>query len=225
MDNDYFGDKYSKTRDRKLTKYRLRRRFEEILNCIKKQNMQDITILDIGSADGIVLDLLDKELNFKKAVGIDISVPKIEHSKIKLIEGSAEKLPFKSNQFDVVLSSSVIQYIKDKTKMISESERVLKEDGIIIITAPNPLFNKIAHKLNYYKKDEEEDSLYYKDISLKELQTLLKNSGFEIVCKRKFILFPFGRIPFESIIESFLRNIKLDFLMGNQIICGIKKKL
>ena len=225
MNNNYFGDKYSKTRDRKLTKYRLRRRFEEILNCIKKQNLKNIIILDIGAADGIVLNLLDKELNFKKATGIDISVPKVNDNKIKLIEGNAEELTFKENQFDVVISSSVIQYIKDKNKMISECFRVLKENGIVIITAPNPLFNKIAHKLHYYKKDEEEESLYYKDISLKELTVLLENNNFEVISKRKFILFPFGRLPFEKSIENFLRVVKLDFLMGNQIICGFKKKV
>ncbi|MDD5650601.1 MAG: class I SAM-dependent methyltransferase [Candidatus Nanoarchaeia archaeon] len=222
--NTFFGEKYHETRNRKLTKYRFRRRFEEVYNWIKDHNDNNISILDIGASDGIVLNLLSEKLNLKKAVGIDIEVPSNKFENVKLIKGDAENLPFKNEEFNYVISSSVIQYIRDRNKMLQECHRVLKDNGYLVITAPSPFQNKIAHTFNYYKQDEEEKNLFYNDLSMKQLNKLFKENNFKVVLKKKFILFPFGKIPFEKQVESFLRFIKLDFLMSNQIIVGIKCK-
>lgn len=222
--NTFFGEKYHETRDRKLTKYRFRRRFNEIYNWIKDHNDNNISILDIGASDGIVLNLLSEKLSLKKAVGIDLSVPENKFDKIKLIKADAENLPFKDEEFNYVISSSVIQYIKDRNKMLKECYRVLRNGGFLLITAPSPFQNKIAHMINYYKKDEEEKNLFFNDLTLKELEKLFEKNNFKVILKKKFILYPFGEIPFESQIESLLRMIKLDFLMGNQVIVGFKYK-
>ena len=51
----------------------------------------------------------------------------------------AKKLPFEDNQFDLIYSSHVIEHIyKNEFKLfLSESYRILKEDGMNIIATPS----------------------------------------------------------------------------------------
>ncbi len=48
----------------------------------------------------------------------------------------ARNLPFKSNFFDAVVSFDVFEHIAEDTKAISESRRVLKREGVLLMTVP-----------------------------------------------------------------------------------------
>lgn len=48
----------------------------------------------------------------------------------------AVNLKFEDAKFDTVFSTQVIEHVEDPFKMLSEANRVLKKDGIIIISAP-----------------------------------------------------------------------------------------
>lgn len=51
--------------------------------------------------------------------------------------GNAEKMPFQENVFDMVLMIEVLEYINSDEIVLSHIQRVLKPDGILIITTPN----------------------------------------------------------------------------------------
>lgn len=56
---------------------------------------------------------------------------------VHLVSCCAQDLSFRNNYFDYIFSSSVLEHIKDKNKVLSEMKRVLKDDGYIIAIIPN----------------------------------------------------------------------------------------
>ena len=53
-----------------------------------------------------------------------------------IIQGQAENLPFKDEQFDVVFSSHVLEHVENERVTLEEMKRVLKNDGVLIIGIP-----------------------------------------------------------------------------------------
>lgn len=53
-----------------------------------------------------------------------------DDSGVKFIHGIGEKLPFKDEEFDVILILNVLDHVKSAEKVLSECERVLKRGGI-----------------------------------------------------------------------------------------------
>jgi ubiquinone/menaquinone biosynthesis C-methylase UbiE len=176
---------YLRRRERNfLTRYRFRKRVKEVLNAIKKyKNIQRIRLLDIGAADGAMLSVLNSELNLEKAVGIEPSDElrqAVNDPNIKVLPGYGEKLPFSENEFDAVIIASVIEHVKDGERLLTESYRVLKKGGLLIITAVDPFFDKIATFLGFKPKD------HYQTYNLEELKRLFVNTGFQVKLTEKF---------------------------------------
>jgi len=76
---------------------------------------------------GYKTTLLDQS---KKVLGIAKKNYKKESSKGTFIVGDAEKLPFKANSFDVVMSFGLLEHFKDPPQAIDEMGRVLKPGGL-----------------------------------------------------------------------------------------------
>ena len=55
----------------------------------------------------------------------------------RLINASAESLPFGDNTFDAVFSVAVLEHVADVKKTMSESLRVLKPNGVLWANVPN----------------------------------------------------------------------------------------
>jgi SAM-dependent methyltransferase len=65
------------------------------------------------------------------------SLPKPnELEKIYSISADAGKSPIKSHSFDTVIIIQVLQFIYEPTKVIAESNRILKKNGRIVIQVP-----------------------------------------------------------------------------------------
>lgn len=97
-------------------------------------------ILDIGCGTGGFVAA--SNLKGARAVGIEPDEKAIEIcrlKKCKVIKSTAENLPFKDNQFDIIHCHTVIEHVKDVEKSILEIVRVAKKNGIIYIKCPNYL--------------------------------------------------------------------------------------
>jgi len=55
----------------------------------------------------------------------------------RFIAAQGEGLPFKSNSFDIVYSTSVLEHVLDPSRVIAESLRILKRGGIFQFVVPN----------------------------------------------------------------------------------------
>jgi len=98
--------------------------------------------LDVGCNRGFYCQMMTN-LGYK-TYGIDVSRADLFFAKgaegkktIHYREASVEELPFGDSQFDLVLCSEVLEHVAHPQKGLAEIERVLKKDGVAIITMPN----------------------------------------------------------------------------------------
>lgn len=109
-----------------------------VIRLLDKLNITQGRILDIGCGTGKMLEEL-KQSGWE-AEGIDKSVLAQKEClkrglKIKLAD-AAERLPFKNNSFRIVLALDFLEHIQDDQKVVREIKRVLKPNGIILVSVP-----------------------------------------------------------------------------------------
>lgn len=200
--------------------YRLKRRTDEVLKDIKKFHPEEPrSILDIGTADGLMLNNLKGAFPVATCIGIEYANDLIACSKSKticLLRGDALALPMKDNVFDVVIATAIIEHVSDPIQLVCEAFRVLRKNGIFVVTTPHPFWEKIATHIGHLKEEEHNEL-----ITLNKLVSLFDKAGFEIVKVEQFMISPIG-IPFESVIEMILKLCRLSFLLLNQKIVGRK---
>lgn len=101
-------------------------------------------VLDVGCGSGVHMSLLIPQSKF--VTGIDISEEMINLAKKELKNtnpkkwnltvGNAGSLPYKSNKFDTVISLGLLDYVKSPKDVLSQCQRVLRSNGLLIITIP-----------------------------------------------------------------------------------------
>ena len=103
-------------------------------------------ILDIGSGQGRLLISFTK-LGFK-AVGLEpwedahlVANQLAEHENVKIAQhkGAAEDIPLPSEEFDVVVATSVIEHVLDVKAVFKEVYRVLRPGGLFWFSASSSL--------------------------------------------------------------------------------------
>ncbi len=103
---------------------------------------KNLDVLDIASGEGYGSNLLSMVAN--KVTGVDISKEAVELAVKKYIrgnlefkEGSASKIPLPDNSFDLVVSFETIEHHDEHLEMLAEIKRVLKPDGVLLISSPD----------------------------------------------------------------------------------------
>jgi len=99
------------------------------------------TLLDIGCGDGKISKEIEKATE-AKIYGVDISSVAVAKARklgvlARKIDIGKARLPFKNDFFDAVWCGEVIEHVYDTDGLLDEIRRVLKKDGILVITAPN----------------------------------------------------------------------------------------
>ena len=125
--------------------------------------------LDFGCGDGRNLKLMNQ------GIGIDLRINKDLPGNSVFVRADLNfPLPFKSNAFDVVVCSHVLEHLDSPIKALWEIRRVLKEKGLLLWGFPNPgyLF------FNFYKKTWA-DHLYAWNVSTARIQ--VEKAGFEVI--------------------------------------------
>lgn len=114
-------------------------RIDKVVNLIKKDfpNVEGLNILECGLARGGVADRLRKE--GAKCYGVDINPRQLDGVKIFRADLNSG-LPQFDIQFDVIFAGEVIEHLFDDVKFIKECRKVLKQEGILILTTPNLVF-------------------------------------------------------------------------------------
>lgn len=95
----------------------------------------DSRILEIGGGTGAQA----RELTERGFDVVSIDLPASTYSEARvfpIIEYDGRRLPFRSEVFDVMLSSNVLEHVKDLQSMFAEFDRVLKPDGYCIHVMP-----------------------------------------------------------------------------------------
>ena len=135
---------------------------ENVIDVIKKYNMNKKNILEIGCSDGSRLNYMSEEFKDSNYFGIDVSDLAIESGKklykhIKFLNIGANDLnSLEDNFFDIIIFGHCLMVIDVNSfqKIVSEINRLLKKNGHIFIV---DWYNKEGkrniewrHNKNYY---------------------------------------------------------------------------
>jgi ubiquinone/menaquinone biosynthesis C-methylase UbiE len=132
-------------------------RYYFVLNQIDLKNQ---IVLDIASGEGYGANLLAQ--TSKHVYGVDISLEVIKHSSLKyerdnltFIQGDAVSIPLDNSSVDIVVSFETIEHHDKHHEMINEIKRVLKPNGILIISSPDKYFytDKPMNKNDFHVKE------------------------------------------------------------------------
>ncbi len=168
---------------------------------------------------------------FKKAfpdieiVSVNMVASQIKGCDIEVCEDFSEKISFASNYFDVVFLGDVIEHLVEPDKLVIELHRVLKDEGILIITTPNlaSIVNRFSllfgfAPTNYHPSEWRHGSLFgvkhsswHKSVfTIPAMVGFLENYGFKVFKKTGFSYYSKNFLP-TNLSEGmiiFAKNVK-----------------
>lgn len=102
----------------------------------------DKRVLDAGCGTGYGSAELAQSAT--EVTGVDIAADAIEYAStnypiagLRFIEASCAAVPFPAESFDLVVAFEVIEHLADYRAFLNECGRVLKPDGLLIVSSPN----------------------------------------------------------------------------------------
>lgn len=135
--------------------------------------IKDKVVLDIASGEGYGSKLMSSHA--LKVIGVDIDKETIESSKLKYVSsnlefrlGSADSLPLENESVDVVVSFETIEHHDLHEEMLKEIKRVLRKNGILIISTPDKRY--YSDETNYSNR------FHVKELYKEEFENLLKSN-------------------------------------------------
>lgn len=106
-------------------------------------------------------------------IGLELASPENQHKKADYFYDGAI-FPFTDKTFDSVITNQVLEHVFNPDVFLSEIHRVLKDDGIVLLTVP-------------FVWDEHEQPFDYARYSSFGLKYLLEKYQFEVIEQRKSI--------------------------------------
>jgi SAM-dependent methyltransferase len=120
-------------------------RIESVMGVLEGVGGGDL--LDVGCGPGVFLrHLADRRPGDFRTSGVDLSDAMVDQARsrladvggVRLVVGSAERLPHRDDSYDVVLAMGVIEYC-DVPRALAELARVTREGGTVVVSMLNPL--------------------------------------------------------------------------------------
>ncbi|MGD8419171.1 MAG: class I SAM-dependent methyltransferase [Gammaproteobacteria bacterium] len=127
-------------------------------------------VLDVGCGNKPYRDLYRAD----EYVGLEIDTPENRAAKAADYYYQGDTFPFDSQTFDSVVSNQVFEHVPDPDRFLNEISRVLRDDGMLLITAP-------------FVWDEHEQPHDYTRYSSFGMISILNRHGFEVLELRKSV--------------------------------------
>lgn len=203
-------DAIAENYDKILNQYSVKRRIESFTMSATG------LFLEVGAGTGLISSNI-----CNKIICADISYnmcKQIKKRNLSVICCDAENLPFKENTFDVIISAEMIYYLRYPQNFISYSNKILKQDGKLLIFMTNEKmaivdkFRKILRKLGVKRTYFDDGNKKF--LKLSKLKHLLKKYNFTINVIEKKVIFPFESFDkINSIFEKTFLNYFGIFVM------------
>ena len=138
-------------------------------------------VLDIGCGDGKALLKLKEE--GWDTYGVEISDLAAEYVRntygLNIFTGIVEDAGFKDDFFDAIILSHVIEHLSDPKTTLTEVNRILKNEGILVISAPNANSFEVKHFKKYWIGWDLPRHFYH--FTPNTITSLLNKVGFDVV--------------------------------------------
>jgi len=145
-------------------------------------------ILEVGCAEGMTGKELKKRPGLFVA-GIELNKDAAELARSELddvVVGNIEEIdiPYNESSFDCVIFADVLEHLVDPLAALKKTNKVLKNDGSIIMSIPNVQFYGVVHQLvegNWtYQKEGILDETHLRFFTLKEIEKLIEDAGLYV---------------------------------------------
>lgn len=139
------------------------------------------SLLEVGAGFGTFCEEIRKFNLFKRIVAVE-STPDLAQTcrrkGIEVIENQFEKIEFKGERFDVVVSFETIEHLFSPVKFVRKCRKILKNNGFLIVTCPNAKGFDISVLQSISNSVDTEHLNYFNPLSLSRLFT---SCGFEVI--------------------------------------------
>lgn len=113
------------------------KKFVKIIDKLARLKLQG-NLLDVGCSNGEFMFLAEKA-GFK-TFGIELNKDTASiamNNGLEIFNGTLEEAAFKDGYFSVIYLGDVIEHVPNPDILIKECKRILKREGIIVISTPN----------------------------------------------------------------------------------------
>lgn len=138
--NCHYGDMFQ--RDEYV-----RQRYQKYQQFLIPYFQPKIKVLDVGGYRGELKSILPANLDYyvldfdQKA----LNEAKKRGAKVKKINFDEQEISWDREKFDIIVATEVLEHLKDPTRHLLEIKRLLKDDGIFLVSLPNE--NMFYHRL------------------------------------------------------------------------------
>ncbi len=105
------------------------------------ENKQSGSLLDIGAGSGNFIEKIISDKNSIHCHACDYYEDNFRVSGVSFqrVDVEEKSLPYEDGSFDIITSSEVIEHLHSPRNLVRESYRLLKGNGLFILTTPNIL--------------------------------------------------------------------------------------
>ena len=110
--------------------------------CFARQFCRGKDVVDVAAGEGYGSALLAQVA--RRVIGVEMATDAVEHAitaygrpGLHFVRGDVRHLPLQSNSADVVVSFETIEHLYEHELFLSEIRRVLRRDGVLIISSPD----------------------------------------------------------------------------------------
>jgi len=147
-----------------------------MISNMKHLYAEDRKLLIKNFSRGKILDVGCYTMRFdlQDSIGIDVKL----NDNVDIL-ADAQFLPFQDESFNTVVAGEVIEHLVNPFSFVSEVIRVLKPDGLLLLTTPNPwsIYYMVSVSLGLSNVSDEPEHKYLWDLVL--MERFLKGCGLK----------------------------------------------
>lgn len=203
-----------------MFKLLLKQNSSKKLRLISEYLKGDEILLDFGCGDLLMAKDLKNKFENLKITGVDVVNFENKNKDIKFIKYNGEKLPFKKNHFDVVISFHVLHHTTNPEKYFNEIARVAKKKIILVesvarsrLEFPGMMF--MDWLFNIWKP--EKIPLTYKFLSFFDWNRIFKRNHLFLEKKQDAEVFPIPKFFPTGISTLFLLKKSTSIKSGSKV--------
>lgn len=172
---------------------------QSLKKAIEKYEGSNLKILDVGCGTKPYFSFFK---GTKKYIGVNLT----PNEDVDCIT-SAENLPFASESFDIVISTQMLEHVKDPAKVLKEIYRVLKKEGVVFLST-HGIWEKHGSPNDYWRWTDDGLKILFNDFQNIEVM----GCGGSILCLFQLLNLYISKLP------NIFKPIKMLLFLINNLI-------